>query len=626
MSAASPSPAPRPDPAPCACGSGLRARRCCALDGGGPPDPAHHALVAPQVEQARAARTAGRNREAERLLLQVLDLAPLHREALRLLYEIRHAERRIPAAIALVARIAALPPETPAAHVQHAQLLIGQGRHAEAEAPARRALLLAPRDPSVHHLLGMIQTETGRPTSGERHYRMAEALIEAPNPTLLGNLAWNLRQQGRLDEAAAVYGQALSGPARPVRALAGLAQVEAGRGRFDAAEALLAEAGTSAAAPGDRMVAALIALSRLRAGDAEAALDRIAATEAAIAPQPLLTTELAMRGRALERLGRHDEAWAAYLAGRDFQRERARRRFDPAPIEARLAGIRETFRADRLAGLPRPAPVANAPVPVFLLGTPRSGSSLLEHLLAQAAEIDPADNRAPLPGLGRLLPRLVEGFGGPTLDFPAALEGTVAGEAQDIPAILASRYVALIRAAGIVGPQARFVTDRHPELPWLLGLANTLFPGAPVIHVLRHPLDVVLSGFAQDRLYEGNAGVTLASLARLYDAQMNAIAHVRGQTTMRYLPVRYEDLVTDTEATLRRVLDFIGLAADPAAMIAAPPRAVPRVPAYRAELEPPHRRGVFRHRRFGDVFGEAMPVLAPWIERLGYAATPEGAA
>ena len=621
MSAASPSPAPRPDPAPCACGSGLRARRCCALDGGGAPDPAHHALVTPQVEQAREARTAGRNRDAERLLLQVLDLAPLHREALRLLYEIRHAERRIPAAIALVARIAALPPETPAAHVQHAQLLIGQGRHAEAEAPARRALVLAPRDPSVHHLLGMIQTETGRPTFGEQHYRMAQALIEAPNPTLSGNLAWNLRQQGRLDEAAALYGQVLSGQARPVRALAGLAQVEAGRGRFDAAAELLAEART--AAPDDRMVAALIALSRLHEGDAEAALDRIAATEAAIAPQPLLTTELAMRGRALERLGRHDEAWAAYRAGRIFQRERARRQFDPAPIEARLAGIRGTFRADRLAGLPRPAPAANAPVPVFLVGAPRSGSSLLEHLLTQAVDIDPADNRAPLPGLGRLLPRLVEGFGGPALDFPAALEGTVTGEARDIPAILASRYVALLRAAGIIGPRARFVTDRHPELPWLLGLANTLFPEAPVIHVLRHPLDVVLSGFAQDRLYEGNAGVTLASLARLYDAQMDAIAHVRGQTTMRYLPVRYEDLVTDTEATLRRVLDFIGLAADPAAMIAAPPRAVPRVPAYRAELDPPHRRGLFRHRRFGDIFGEAMPVLAPWIERLGYAVAPE---
>ncbi|HQT72365.1 MAG TPA: sulfotransferase [Acidiphilium sp.] len=618
-----PPPVPRPDPTPCGCGSGLRARRCCTLDEGGPPDPAHHALVAPHMKQARAAADAGRRLEAERLVLRILDLAPLHPEALRLLHEIRHAEGRSTAAIALVARLAALPPETAAAHVLHAQLLASAGRHAEAEAPARRAVQLAPRDPAAHHLLGLIQTETGRAAYGERHYRIAAALSETANPVLLGNLAWNLRQQGRLDEAATIYAQVLQGAARTPRSVGGLAQVEAGRGRLDEAAALAAEAVT--ADPDNRSLAVLLDLVRLRAGDAGAVLERIAATEARIAPQPLMTTELVLRGRALERLGRHDEAWSAYQAGRAFQRDQAGRRFDPAPLEARLAALRSTFRADRLLGLPRAGTPANAPTPVFLLGTPRSGSSLLEHLLAQAPEIDPGDSRAPLPALARLLTSLVASFSGasfgdPGASFPAALDATVAGEARDIPAILAGRYTGLLRASGIAGPQARFVTDRHPDLPWLLGLAATLFADAPVIHVLRHPLDVVLSGFAQDRLYEGNAGVTLASIARLYDAQMNAIAQVRGQMTMRYLAVRYEDLVTDTAATLGRVLGFIGHAADPASMIAAPPRAVPRIPAYRAELEKLHRRAVFRHRRFGDVFGEAMPVLAPWIERLGYAA------
>lgn len=609
---------PRPDPTPCNCGSGLRARRCCALDEGGPPDPAHHALIAPHMKQARAAADAGRHLEAERLVLQILDLAPLHPEALRLLYDKRRAEGRIAAAIALVARIAALPPETPAAHVQHAHLLVKAARHAEAEAPARRAVLLAPRDPVGHHLLGLIQTETGRAAYGERHYRIAEALSETTDPVLLGNLALNLRQQGRLDEAATIYARVLQGAGRTPRGIGEFAQVEAGRGRHDAAAALAAEA--AAADPDNRSLAVLRDLVRLRAGEAGAVLERIAATEARIAPRPLMTTELALRGRALERLGRYEDAWAAYQAGRAFQRDHARRRFDPAPIEARLAAIQSTFQANRLLGLPRAETPANAPKPVFLLGTPRSGSSLLEHLLAQAPDIDPGDSRAPLPDLARLLASLVASFGGPEASFPAALHATTAGEARDIPGILAMRYASLRRANGIAGPQARFVTDRHPDLPWLLGLVTTVFADAPVIHVLRHPLDVVLSGFAQDRLYEGDAGVTLASLARLYDAQMSAIAQVRGQVTMRYLAVRYEDLVGDTAATVGRVLAFIGHAGDPAAMIAAPPRAVPRVPAYRAELEPLHRRAVFRHRLFGDVFGEAMPVLAPWIERLGYAA------
>lgn len=608
---------PEPDRALCACGSGLRAQRCCALTGASLPDPASTKALDPLMETARTARAAGRNREAERGVLQILDLAPHHAEALRLLFDLRRAEGKSAAAEALLARIASLPPENAAIQLQYAQLLVGLGRHADAEAPARRALRLMPRDATIHHMLGIIFTETGRLQAGERHYRAALGFGEPRSPPVVGNLAWNLRQQGRLDEAAAAYGIRLDARRDNPRALAGFAQVEAGRLRLDEAEALLAEA--TSLAPADRMVGVLAALIRLHRDDPEAAVARIDASAAAIAPQPLVATELAAKGQALERLGRIDEAWAAYQAGRAFQRDRAHRTFDPAPIEARLAAVKSTYVADRLVDLPRPGAIPGGPVPVFLLGTPRSGTSLLEQMLVQNSAIDPADTRAPLPELTRFLPALVRGLGGPALDFSEALAETLAGEPRDSLAMLANRYVASLRAAGTITQETRFVTDRHPELPWMLGFAAALFPDAPVVHVLRHPLDIVLSGFTQDRLYEGNAGVSLAGFARLYDAQMNAIAQVRGQTTLRYLPVRYEDLVSDPARVLGHVLDFIGAAGDPVTMLDAPPRPVPRVPAHRVLYRRPHRNSLYRHQRFGVVFDEAMPVLAPWIERLGYA-------
>lgn len=581
------------------------------------PDPVNYPALDPLLEKARTARTENRNREAERHLLQLLDLAPHHREGLRLLFELRRAEGRIPAAEALIARIAALPPDVAAAHVQHAQLLINQGRHAEAELPARRAAGLMPRDATIHHMLGIIFTETNRLQAGERHYRLALGVTEQRDVALLGNLAWNLKQQGRLDEASGVYDTTLAAKRDNARALAGFAQVAAARFQLDQAEALLAEATTLA--PADRMIAVLAALTRLHRNDPEAALARIAATETAIAPQSLVATEYAARGQALERLGRFDEAMAAYQAGRAFQRERANRIFNPAPILERLAAVKSTFLADRLAGLARPAPIAGTPTPIFLLGTPRAGTSLLEQMLSQLPGVDPADIRAPLPALSRLLPALVTGLGGLDQTFPSALLETAAGDQRDILPMLANRYVAMLSAAGTITPESRYVTDRNPDLPWLLGLAASLFPTAPIIHLIRHPLDVVLSGFAQDKLYEGNAGVTLASLATLFDAQMSAIAQIRGQATLRYLPVRYEDLVRDPAAILRQVFDFIGVTADPNTLLAAPPRAVPRTPTHRVVQLPPHRRSLYRHRGFGPVFGEAMPILTPWIVQLGYA-------
>ncbi|MCU4159201.1 sulfotransferase [Acidiphilium sp. AL] len=606
------------DKTSCPCFSGLRRVRCCGLDPAGLPDPANHAVLDPLMEKARTARTEGRNREAERHVLQILDLAPHHRDALRLLFELRRAEGRLAAAEALIKRIASLDPPAVLAHVQHAQLLVNQGRHAEAETPARLALQLAPRDPTVNHLLGIIFTETGKLQAGERHYRMALGFADQRDPALIGNLAWNMKQQGRLDEAASLYEAAFALKRDNPRGLAGYAQVQAARLRLDEAEALLAEA--AALAPADRMIALLGVLVRLHRDDPADALARIEAVAASIAPQSLVATEFAAKGQALERLGRFDDAFAAYQAARTFQRERAGRQFDPAPIEARLAQVKTTFISDRLSALPRPAPIAGAPAPVFLLGTPRSGTSLLEQMLIQMPGIDPADTRGPLPDLARLLPALIAGLGGPEKKFPEALVETTAGEQRDALPMLAQRYLATLRGSATIGADSRFVTDRGAELPWLIGFAAALFPDAPVIHVLRHPLDVVLSGFAQDKLYEGNAGVTLASLARLYDAQMQAIAQVRGQTTLRYLPIRYEDMVRDPAAALGQVLDFLAVAADPATLLAAPPRAVPRAPAHRVLQQKPHRRGLYRHRGFGAVFDEAMPILAPWIERLGYAA------
>lgn len=605
----------------CLCGSGLRALRCCALDVSAQAEPAHYALLMPLMGEVEKARHDGRARDAARQLLTMLDLAPLWPQALHALFEIRLAEGKKSAAEALAARLVGVRPEEAEALGSYAGILAAQEKYKAAIEVAGRGLLLTPPLPVFHHILGISYTELGQWQEGEWHYRQALAQQPAEAKKLIGqlknNLAWNLYQQGRLDEAAALYVALCAAEKVNPQFLTNWVQVEAGRGQWDQAATLLETARTRV--PDDRLAALLGALLALRGDDPEAALKQVEERQERLKTEKPTVTESVVRGQALERLGRYQPAWAAYQTGRAAQAQHMRRSDDQKPAQARLEAVLTSFRADHLAALPRPKQTKNHPAPIFLLGTPGSGTSLLEHLLSQSARIDPADQHAPLPALAHLLPGLVRGLGGPDLPFAQALCATACGALKEVPQMLAARYHHTLKAAGVTGAQTRFVTDRHAELPWLLGLAVFLFPQAPVIHLLRHPLDVVLSIYATDKVYEGGAGLTLLSAAQLYDVQMQAIAHVRGQMTMRYLPLRYEELVTDPALTLCRVHDFIGLSGeDPQALVTALPRKVPRVPVYRTWLEPVHQRGLGRHKKFGAAFNEVLPLLTPWIERLGY--------
>ena len=150
---------------------------------------------------------------AERLCLDVLELAPDRPGALSILYEIRKAEGKAQAAEALIRRIVALDPNNLIATNELALILLGKGNLAEAERHARNAVRIAPENPQAHNLMGMIMTEANRPQVGEYHYRRVLELTGQRDPVLLANLAWNLKNQGRMTEARALYRESV--PAKP---------------------------------------------------------------------------------------------------------------------------------------------------------------------------------------------------------------------------------------------------------------------------------------------------------------------------------------------------------------------------------------------------------------------------
>jgi tetratricopeptide (TPR) repeat protein len=601
---------------PCQCGSGLRFARCCGAEPATLPSPESAALLDAQAQAATKLFNEKKYGEAEALALKLLDLAPNQRLALRVLFEIRKAQTRRPAAEALARRLAALPGAPAlraAANSQLAQFIIAQGRHEEALGPATAALIAAPRDANAHHVMGVVFTETGRLAAGERHYRRALSLLAREDGLVLANTAWNLKLQGRFDEAAALYEKALTLRADNKRGVGGYAQVEFSRGNRERAATLLDEA--LIRWPDDRTLRLLRALTDLHTGQPQAALDRLAD-----APETLLAAELSVRGQALDRLGRPLEAVQSHATAKAFTRERAGLAYDSGPWIAKAEALKAYFTADRTLPLPRASPAPRQPV--FLLGFPRSGTSLLEQLLAQIPGFAAGDEFAPVADLAALVPALA----GAETKYPEALDHSLAGDGLDLPDRLRARYDGARARLGLARPDIRFITDRAASNPFHLGLIKLLFPEAPIIHVLRHPYDVALSNFAQDRKLEANCHVSLPAIARHYALTMSMLKHYRGQLTLRYLPVRYEDLVTDPATTVNRVAEFIGAGPAPASetLRANAGAFTNPSPQHAALREPIHRRGLYRHHAYlaamPRLFSDIAETLAPWIAELGYGA------
>lgn len=595
----------------CACGSGLRAVRCCAADKAQWPGEAALALLDAKAAEAAAFFNEKKYAEAETLVVTLLDAAPNHRGALRVLFEIRNAQKQRKAADALGARLAGLPGPAGAraqANGHYAQYLIAQSRHEEALPYAAAVVKATPRAALAHHVMGVALTETGDLLAGERHYRRAIELLGREDGMLLGNLAWNLKLQGRLSAAEALYETALKLRPDNMRGAGGLAQVVFAKGEHDRADMLLDEALTRW--PQDRMLRLLKVMAELARGRATEALARLGASDGLMPP------ELLARGRALMRLGRIEEAVSAIAAARNIQRERTGLSFQPEALRARAQAYKAYFTADRVQPLPRARP--GRFMPVFLLGFPRSGTGLLEQLLAQCPGFAPGDEVKPVAELARAVPGLLGGG-----EYPAVLDELLVGEGMELPDRLREMYEAPRVEMGLARQGVTFITDRAASNIWHLGLIKLLYPEAPIIHVLRHPYDLVLANIAQDRKLEGHAHAGLPGLARYYALLADMLRHYRGQLTLRYLPVRYEDLVADPRAVVARVLDFIGAEAPVPEGLAANdlPVAEP-LPAHFAgrEMVHGHARGRFRayQAALPNLFTDIAPVLAPWVCELGY--------
>ncbi|MGC2414806.1 MAG: sulfotransferase [Stellaceae bacterium] len=596
----------------CACGSGLRLVRCCQMDFSVVPPAEASGPLVPMVQRAVERHGQGAVEEAERLCLEVLELAPGQLEALSLLYRIRKAAGKDEAANTLLRRIVQLHPNTLWATHELTLVLFGKGAVAEAETHARNAVRIAPQNPQSHNLMGMIMTEANRPQIGEYHYRKVIELNRTRDPILLANLAWNLRNQGRMAESRQLYEESSAQAPDVLQTWLGWARLEEADRNLERAAELLDRA--ERLVPNNPSVMLSRAVLSGRTGSYSQAL---AILDAMAPPEKgggLGANELLEKGRLLDRIGRYDEAFAAFAEGKRLCREVTGLNYMEEQAQQLAARLKAFFTETRLAILPRAGLHENTAQPIFILGFPRSGTTLLEQTLSAHPRICAGDE---LPFVNEITQAMMRVLNSP-LSYPEALAELWMGDRHHGLDELRDYYLERVRQLDIVEDGAAWFTDKMPLNETHLGLIALMFPRSPIIHVLRHPLDVVLSTFSNHLTHGFYCSYALETAARHYALTMDLVEHYRAQMTLHYLPIRYEDIVDDQETAVRRILDFIGEPFDERCLAFHENRRYARTASYVQVTEQLYDRSRFRYRHYLKQLEPAIAILEPTIKRLGY--------
>ena len=567
-------------------------------------------LLAPLLAQADALVAAGDKAGAEAKLHQLLELAPGHEDGLLLLYRICREQTRGQAAEALIRRVVALNPNNFWATNELTLMLLAKGALAEAEVHARNAIRIAPQNAQAHNLMGLVLTEANRPLVGEYHYRRVLELADSKEPITLANLAWNLKAQGRIEEARALYQESMALKPGVVQTILGYAKMEEADRKFDRALELLDEAEQLIPGNPSMQLTRATVLSRLKRNEeALVILNRPEQDGLRLGP-----SELSEKGRLLDQMGRHDEAFACFDAGKKTALELGSRVYMAEAAADMAVRLRGFFTQRRLPTLPVAALRAELPQPVFILGFPRSGTTLVEQTLTVHPRIAAGDELPFINDITQIMPRLLAS----PLAYPEALAELWMGDQRDGLEELRDYYLNRARKTGLFKDAAKFFTDKMPLNEMHMGLISLLFPQSPVVHVLRHPLDVVLSVYSNHLTHGYFCAAQLESIAQHYNLVAELVQHYQQNLKLRYLPIRYEEMVTDQEAQVRKLLDFIGVEFDPRCLSFEQNTRYARTASYAQVTEKLYDRSRYRYRSYIKHLTPVVDIMRPVIERLGY--------
>lgn len=469
-----------------------------------------HSVHDPALMQAAAALAANRIPEAEARLRAQLREAPTDVVAIRMLAELAVRVDRIEDAENLLARCLELAPGFREARHNHAIVLHRANRPIEAIAELEALLRDDPANPQYRNLKAAVLCRIGEYATAIDIY--AELLREHPGQVH----AW------------LSYGHALKTEGHTERAIAAYRECTRLDRGFGEAYWSLAN------------------LKTFRFGDEEIAAMRSALANTSLGDENRLHLDFAL-GKALEDRTDYATSFAHYAAGNALRLKLAPYRADDT--SARLARAKQMYTPEFLAA--RAGQGSPSPEPIFIVGLPRAGSTLIEQILSSHSQVEGTMELPELTSITRALRRASANR------EPGAYHGALARMSGAELRALGEEY--LERSAKHRKLGRPFFIDKMPNNFAHVGLIHLILPNAKIIDARRHPLACGWSCFRQHFARGQNFAYDLADIGRYYRDYAELMRHFDSVLPGRVHRVIYENIVADTEREVRALLDYCSL-------------------------------------------------------------------
>lgn len=490
--------------------------------------------------QAIELHRAGRIVEASQLFQTVLKDEPRNLAALQHLAIIHATRGEFEAAEALFRRAADAAPDNPDVLCNLGRVLSERGRHEEAVACLSRALSLRPGMAEAEFNLATLHQKMGRRGAAIEYLRRVVA--RQPDFTVaICQLAACLQEDGKAEEAIAVLLKAAA--ARPQEAV-----LRHALGRLQAIAGEIAEARRSfeaAIALQPAWGVPYYDLSRIHtfaAGDPKiVAMERLVHNPAMLGLDERVGLHLALY-KAHSDTGQNETAFS-HLAAANAARRKAIP-FDERHANSRFQTEHRVFDAALFARHAHGGSPSR--LPIFVIGFPRSGTTMVEQILASHPQVYGAGELSDISDLAGKLSR-------PGVPFPESL---TAGPVPEFTALGESHAKRLATLA----PSAARVVDKSVGNYRRVGLIHLILPNAPIIHIRREPMDTCFSCFENDFGDRQAFSYDLGELGRRYVLYCETMAHWRQVLPQgRMLEIDYETIVGNLEGSVRRLLDHCEL-------------------------------------------------------------------